>query len=67
MHPTIILLLSAFNTSSFSLYVAFSVDEEVLKRNVQQLKYYWSQYVLIVCHIILSKTLENEISKEICL
>jgi len=68
MPPTVILLLSAFNILSISLYEAFSVDEEVLKPKCSTAKI----LLVSICfnslsYIILSKTLENEVSKEICL
>ena len=66
MPPTIILLLSAFNIMSISLYEVFSVDKEVLKLNCPTAKI----LLVSICfksmsYIIFSKTLENEVSKEI--
>jgi hypothetical protein len=60
------MLLSAFKISSLSLNEAFSVDEEVLKPNCSAAKI----LLVSICfnslsYIIRSKTLENEVNKEI--
>ena len=66
MPLTINLLLSALKISSISLYEAFSVDEEVLKPNCSTTKILFVSICFnSLSYIIRSKTLENEVSKEI--
>jgi predicted transcriptional regulator len=66
MPPTVILLLRAFNISSISLQEALSVDEEILKPNCSSTKILLiSMCFRHLSYIIFSKTLENEVNKEI--
>ena len=59
-------VMSTFKISSISLYEAFSVDKEVLKPNSSTAKMLFvSIRFNSLSYIIRSKSLENEVSKEI--